>query len=109
MGEFAACLAEELGSSGGSAIGSAALAGNGAGARGGRIAYEDTEVGRLPVGPAGDAALAAGAPAPRERRSAEVLDLGAASRAAVAKRAIPALAAAGLAAAAVVAWLRRRA
>lgn len=109
MGEFAACLAEELGSSGASTIAFGAAAGNGAGARGGRIAYEETEVGALPVGPAGDAALAAAAPAPRrERRSAEVLDLGAASRAAVAKRAVPALAVAGLAAAAVVTWVRRR-
>ena len=108
MGEFAACLAEELGSAGASTVASGAGAGNGAGAHGGRIAYEDTEVGPLPVGPAGDAAEAAAAPPPRERRTAEVLDLGAASRAAVAKRAVPALAVLGLAAAGAVVWLRRR-
>ena len=63
------------------------------------IEYEETLVGRLPAGPAGDAALAAAAVRPRERRTAEVLDLGAASRAAVAKRAVPVVVAAALAAA----------
>lgn len=81
------------------------------------LAYEDTRVGRLPLGPAGDAAEAAAAPsatataprAPRTRRSAEVLDLGAASRGAIAKRAVPA--AIGLAAVAAAAglWRQRRA
>jgi hypothetical protein len=60
--------------------------------------YDETPVGRLPTGPAADAALAAAAPrpvarAPRERRTEEVLDLGAASRGAVLKRALPVLAA----------------
>jgi len=106
MGEFAACLAEELGSGAGP-VAATSTSGNGADARSGRIAYEETAVGRLPVGPAGDAALAAAAPPPRERRTAEVLDLGAASRAAVAKRALPALAAVALAGLALVAWRRR--
>jgi hypothetical protein len=105
MRQFADCLAEELGSAGATV----AVAAPAAVAASGGIACEDTEVGRLPVGPAGDAALAAvsGTPA-RERRSPEVLDLGAASRAAVAKRAVPVLAAVALAAAAVAGYLRRR-
>jgi hypothetical protein len=67
-------------------------------------------VGRLPHGPAGDAALAAaadrgGAPA-RQRRAGDVLDLGAASRGAVLKRAAPVVAV--LAAAAFIAIRARR-
>ena len=116
MREFADCLAGELG---GAAATTAAAAGTATGdARGATgIEYEDTEVGRLPVGPAGDAALAAAganagandvAAAPGPRRSAEVLDLGAASRGAIARRALPALAAAGAAAALVVLRRSRR-
>jgi hypothetical protein len=70
--------------------------------------YEDTPVGPLPIGPAGDAALAGAAVrAARDgrRRSADVLDLGAASRAAVARRLLPALAAVS-AALAVLLWRR---
>jgi len=81
------------------------------GAASGAVAYEDTEVGRLPVGPAGDAALAAAGGAgtqARQRRSPEVLHLGAASRAAVAKRAVPVVAALALLGAAVAGYLRRR-
>ena len=104
MGEFASCLAEELG--GGGASVAAGGGANGAVLAG--IAYEDTLVGKLPAGPAGDAALAAAAVRPRERRTAEVLDLGAASRAAVAKRALPVVAAAALAAAGAVVVTRRR-
>jgi uncharacterized protein len=105
MRQFANCLAEELGSAGATV----AVAAPAAVAASGGIAYEDTEVGRLPVGPAGDAALAAASgTAMRERRSPEVLDLGAASRAAVAKRAVPVLAVVALAAAAVAGYLRRR-
>jgi uncharacterized protein len=105
MRQFANCLAEELGSAGATV----AVAAPAAVAASGGIAYEGTEVGRLPVGPAGDAALAAASgTAMRERRSPEVLDLGAASRAAVAKRAVPVLAAVALAAAAVAGYLRRR-
>ncbi len=77
--------------------------------------YQDTAVGRLPVGPAADAALAAAAttsgaeaaPARPARRSADVLDLGAASRGAVLKRARPRASARPLAAAvAIVVWRR---
>ena len=71
-------------------------------------------MGRLPVGPAADAALAAAAmksgaeaaPARPARRSADVLDLGAASRGAVLKRLVPALGAALAAAVAIVIWRR---
>jgi uncharacterized protein len=104
MRQFEDCLAEEIGA--GSAR---AAAGAGAGpaaaqvapAAAPSIAYEETRVGRLPLGPAGDAAIAAAAPAARERRSAEVLDLGAASRGALAKRAVPVVLALGAAAIAV--------
>ena len=116
MREFADCLAGELGGASATAAAAHTPAGEARGATG--IAYEDTEVGRLPVGPAGDAALAAaeadagdvaaGTAAPRRRRSAEVLDLGAASRGAIARRALPVLAAAGAAAAALVVLRRSR-
>jgi carbon monoxide dehydrogenase subunit G len=107
MNLFADCLAEELGG-GGASVAAGDGSGDGVALTG--IEYERTLVGRLPVGPAGDAALAAAAVGrPRERRTADVLDLGAASRAAVAKRALPALAAVALGAAGVVVWLRRRA
>jgi carbon monoxide dehydrogenase subunit G len=76
------------------------------------LEYHETAVGRLPVGPAADAALAAAATASqpaaprsaRVRRSAEVLDLGAASRGAVLKRLVPAAAAALAAVIAIVVW-----
>ncbi len=127
MRQFADCLAEEMqtGGEARSAAGSAiddvrtdgtpgrvtdAVAVPGAAV----LEYHDTAVGRLPVGPAADAALAAadgtaGAPAARparERRSADVLDLGAASRGAVLKRLVPALAAVLAVAIAIV--VRRR-
>jgi carbon monoxide dehydrogenase subunit G len=112
MRQFADCLAEEIG------VGAArAPAGAGAGpaadhavapAAAPSIAYEETRVGRLPLGPAGDAAIAAATPAPRERRSAEVLDLGAASRGALAKRAVPVVLALGAAAAIAIRLARRR-
>ena len=120
MGRFAACLAEEMA---GGQVGdpwevdanqvTAAQAGSGSGARAGGApatvdwsaaglaraptrlgGYEETPVGRLPTGPAGDAALAAArahtSPA-RPRRAEEVLDLGELSRAALLKRALPAV------------------
>jgi hypothetical protein len=79
-----------------------------------RLEYQETAVGRLPVGPAADAALAAaaitsagraGRPAP-ERRPADVVDVGAASRGAVLKRLVAALAGALAAAVAMVLWRR---
>jgi uncharacterized protein len=108
MHQFADCLAGELGAGG-------ATLGRTGGPASGRvlagIAYEDTEVGPLPIGPAGEAVEAAvrvrTAP-PGEGRSADVLDLGAASRGAIAKRVLPALAAAGLAVAAFAVWRRSR-
>ena len=75
--------------------------------------YDDTPVGRLPTGPAGDAALAAAQAAsparerpPRARPSDAVLDLGEISRGAVLKRLVPA---AALVAAAIAGTLARRA
>jgi carbon monoxide dehydrogenase subunit G len=78
-----------------------------------RIEYQETAVGRLPKGPAADAALAAVAasrpPRPaRARPTADVLDLGAASRGAILKRAVPVAAAAVAIAGAVIAWRRTR-
>ncbi len=77
--------------------------------------YEDTPVGRLPTGPAGDAALAAvaaGRPAARQRsrQADEVLDLGELSRGAVLKRAVPVAAALAALIGGLVAWrwLRRK-
>jgi carbon monoxide dehydrogenase subunit G len=105
MRQFADCLAAEMG-------GTAASSGNGAVrsavAAGSSIDYEETAVGRLPKGPAGDAALAAAA-RERPRASADVLDLGAASRGAVLKRAVPVAVAAAALGAVVVIWSRRRA
>jgi hypothetical protein len=75
------------------------------------VEYHDTAVGRLPVGPAADAALAA-ARAPRvagpagERRRAEVRDPRAVSRGAALTRLVAALAAALAAAIAIVVWRR---
>jgi carbon monoxide dehydrogenase subunit G len=109
MRQFADCLAEEMGVTGAVAETTAgpgpllpAAGPNGATA----IAYEETRVGRLPLGPAGDAAIAAARP-PRERRSADVLDLGAATRGAIVKRAAPAIVALG-AVTAIAIWLGRR-
>ena len=114
MRQFADCLAEEMGGS----PAAAGVRGNGS-ARGAAVAeaptaldYEETAVGRLPKGPAADAALAAAAaaaPSPSPRRSADVLDLGAASRGAVLKRAVPVALAAAALGAAVVVWRRRAA
>ena len=71
------------------------------------VEYQDTAVGRLPVGPAADAALAAAAEtraAPDETRAADPP-----ARSAVTRRLLPALAGlAGLAAAAVALVLWRR-
>jgi carbon monoxide dehydrogenase subunit G len=84
--------------------------------------YDETPVGRLPTGPAADAALAAAAataaggagaagraPARRARPAAEVLDLAEISRAAILKRALPvaAVIAAGVAALVVLRARRR--
>jgi carbon monoxide dehydrogenase subunit G len=105
MRQFADCLAEEIGegaprSASGAPVTRSAAAPQPAMTG---IAYEETRVGRLPLGPAGDAAIAAAAQLPqaRERRAADVLDLGAASRGAILRRAVPV--AAVLAAAAVIA------
>ena len=118
MRQFADCLAEEMGAA---APGPAAddVQSNGAVRRplvahGAAVEYEESAVGRLPKGPAADAALAAAAAgrpiaAPRERRAADVLDLGAASRGAVLKRAVPVAVAAAAALGAVIAWRRRSA
>jgi hypothetical protein len=120
MRQFAECLAAEMGA-GPEAPGPAVddVQANGHGPRAAtapeaapHLAYEETAVGRLPVGPAADAALAAAAAgrpaaAPRERRTADVLDLGAASRGAVLKRVVPAVVAAAAVAGAVIAWKRR--
>jgi carbon monoxide dehydrogenase subunit G len=118
MRQFADCLAEEMGVTGEVAAASAGPAPRvAAPSAATAIAYEETRVGRLPLGPAGDAALAAaaerpgsgpaGEPGRRARPTADVLDLGAASRGAIAKRAVPI--AAGLAAAAAITiWLSRR-
>ena len=77
--------------------------------------YDDTPVGRLPTGPAGDAALAAAqatsaAPArPRRARpSDDVLDLGEISRDAVLKRLVPAVVLTGMAVAGALVWRARR-
>jgi carbon monoxide dehydrogenase subunit G len=113
MRRFADCLAEELGGEG--AVAEAAGPAPAVSATTTAIAYEETRVGRLPLGPAGDAALAAAAErAPagpgrpdRARPSPDVLDLGAASRGAILRRALPAAIALG-AAAAIAVWLGRR-
>jgi hypothetical protein len=77
--------------------------------------YDETPVGRLPTGPAGDSALAAAAdgaerPAhPAQRRADEVLDLGEISRAAVLKRVAPAVAGVAAVIGGLIVWrLRRR-
>ncbi len=79
--------------------------------------YDETPVGRLPTGPAADAAVAAAAAGAVDGRLAQkagrrpaddVLDLGEISRAAVLKRAIPAAAVLGGAVAALLVWRWRR-
>jgi carbon monoxide dehydrogenase subunit G len=77
--------------------------------------YDDTPVGRLPTGPAGDAALAAAQAAsptrarpPRARPSDAVLDLGELSRGALLKRLVPAAALVAAAIAGTLAWRARR-
>jgi carbon monoxide dehydrogenase subunit G len=139
MARFAACLAEEMAADAegvqpgamGANEATPAEAANGAQATTGATAavvdwaaaavaraptrlggYEDTAVGRLPTGPAGDSALAAAAarrPAtpPPSRRTEEVLDLGEISRGAVLKRVVPGIAAL-VAAVLVVLALRAR-
>ena len=119
MGRFADCLAQEMGEpaaagavtegdgaatrpTAGNEAGPAdsaatAPAGSTTGAQPTQLGgTEQTEVGPLPTGPAGDAAAAAGQAAPtppRPRPTEDVLDLGEASRDAVLKRLVPALAA----------------
>jgi carbon monoxide dehydrogenase subunit G len=108
MAEFADCLAVQLGGDAARpAVAAEAAAGDGTPSDG----HEDTRVGRLPLGPAGDAALAAararaGAATNGSRPAADVLDLGAASRGALLKRAVPV--AVVLGAAAVIAVRARR-
>jgi uncharacterized protein len=112
MRQFADCLAEEIGQGAGrSAAGVVAMAGPAPAERSATsVGYEETRVGRLPLGPAGDAAIAAaaGAAPARERRSADVLDLGAASRGAIVKRAVPVVAVLAAAAAIAIRLGRRR-
>ena len=104
MRQFADCLAAEMGGAG--AVMEGARAADAAATA--VLGYQRTRVGRLPIGPAADAALAAattnGTARVRERRAAEVLDLGAASRGAVLKRVVPAGAAALAAIAAIIVW-----
>jgi hypothetical protein len=109
MRQFADCLAEEIGQGAGRPAGGVgAMAGPAPAMRSASsVGYEETRVGRLPLGPAGDAAIAAAAPA-RERRSADVLDLGAASRGAIVKRAVPVVAVLAAAAAIAIRLGRRR-
>jgi hypothetical protein len=76
--------------------------------------YDETPVGRLPTGPAGDSALAAAAagaerPAhPAQRRAHDVLDLGEISRGAVLKRVVPAAGALAAVIGGLLVWRRRR-
>jgi carbon monoxide dehydrogenase subunit G len=140
IGRFADCLAEEMAGEGGAqplAMGTneatPADAATGRDATGGATAvavdwaaaavapaptrlggYDETPVGRLPTGPAGDSALAAAAAgrsvaADRPRRAEEVLDLGELSRAAVLKRVVPAVAGVAAVIGGLIVWrLRRR-
>ncbi len=144
IGRFADCLAEEMAGDGGAgapALGTneatPAEAATGPQATTGATApavdwaaaaiapaptrlggYDETPVGRLPTGPAGDSALAAAAaagaggqapPRPRAaRRADEVLDLGELSRGAVLKRAVPAVAAAAALVGGLLVWRRVR-
>jgi carbon monoxide dehydrogenase subunit G len=139
IGRFADCLAEEMGGERGAvspALGSneatPAESGTGPQATIGATApavdwaaaavapaptrlggYDETPVGRLPTGPAGDSALAAAAGVadarpPAARRADDVLDLGELSRGAVLKRAVPAAAAVVVVVGALLAWRRLR-
>jgi carbon monoxide dehydrogenase subunit G len=130
IGRFADCLAEEMAADGtapqavGTNAATPAVAATGPDAASGATAatadwaaaavaraptqpggYEDTPVGRLPTGPAADAALAATA---GMRRADEVLDLGEIARGALLKRAVPAAAALATAATALLVWRTRR-
>lgn len=139
IGRFAECLAEEMAGQGGAPLGNneATPAEDAAGpqATTGAAApavdwaaaaaapaptrlggYDETPVGRLPTGPAGDSALAAAAAsasasagradtrARAARRADEVLDLGELSRGAVLKRVVPAAAVVVAAIGGVLAW-----
>jgi uncharacterized protein len=124
MRQFADCLAEEIGASGAPSDTAGPAVDDVQADRASERAqdtvvtaaleYQDTAVGRLPRGPAADAALSAAAVAGSgrqrqpPRRSAEVLDLGAASRGAVLKRLVPAVALALAAIIATVLWRRSR-
>ncbi|HYZ81019.1 MAG TPA: SRPBCC family protein [Solirubrobacteraceae bacterium] len=77
--------------------------------------YDETPVGRLPTGPAGDAAVAAAAAAsvrerrpPRARPSDDVLDLGEISRGAVLKRVVPVVTLVAAAIAGALVWRAQR-
>ena len=141
IGRFADCLAEEMAGEGGTAppalgpneatpaetaagpdatTGATAPAVDWAAAAIARAptrlgGYDETPVGRLPTGPAGDSALAAaatGAATPRPpaaRRADDVLDLGELSRGAVLKRAVPAVAGLGALIGALLVWRWRSA
>jgi carbon monoxide dehydrogenase subunit G len=148
IGRFADCLAEEMAAEGVSASASPALGSNEAtpaeGAAGPQATtgatapavdwaaaavapaptrpggFDETPVGRLPTGPAGDSAMAAAsagpgepvrtAPRQRIRTADDVLDLGEMSRGAVLKRVVPAVAVVVAVVGALLAWrwLRRR-
>lgn len=141
MGRFAECLAAEMAAEGAataapeaeSPVGAATATSTGvdgawsaekgaqwAAAPGERVptqpgGYDETPVGRLPTGPAGDAALAAAQAAPetrarpaRPRPSDDVLDLGEISRSAVLRRVVPAAVVVAVAIAGAVAWRARR-
>jgi hypothetical protein len=116
MRQFADCLAEEMGAVSGPAVDDVQSDGTPRGPvvpgeERPALDYEETAVGRLPKGPATDAALAAArrVPPARERRTADVLDLGAASRGALLKRAVPVAVVAAAALGAVIVWKRRAA
>ncbi|MGD9735838.1 MAG: SRPBCC family protein [Solirubrobacterales bacterium] len=113
MRQFAARLAAEMELENGVGSGARPAARGGASSAAsapGRApagAHEETRVGPLPLGPAGEAALAAAADgARREPRAEDVLDLGGASRQALLKRLGPVAAALVLVALAF-AWGRR--
>ena len=129
MARFAECMAEEMGADTNEATRADAASGrtttteatpvsvNWAAAAVARAptrlgGYDETPVGRLPTGPAADAALAAAragqAPSPLTRPTDEVLDLGKISRTAVLKRAIPPALLAAAAIAVLAVWRRQR-
>jgi uncharacterized protein len=98
MGRFADCLAEQM--AGGPPEDAAVAAPPDEGAR---VVGPRSPAASPPPGPAGDSAEAAAQPVPRPTE--EVLDLGEASRAAVAKRAVPVV---GVALLLLLLWRRRR-